>query len=254
MAPTFPNADRIELDPSPLELVVCQLRFPTLLELAGNQPPLEFQRRIGELYPVANRKRQSEVELGPELSPRMSVSQFWSFESTDGDWLVSLGVTWLALEAKRYRRFDEFVGRFRQLVGHAREIYSIRVRDRLGLRYVDRISRTRFTQLPADWLNQVNSELLPLRRLRGERDSNISSVESRFCFGDNFLTIRSGHVDGSFPGASFDELTLDFDCYTERRGGLDEIEALLREFKGITYNGFRWAIGDLIREFPPARR
>jgi uncharacterized protein (TIGR04255 family) len=53
MPPKFPEVERIELKAPPLELVICQLRFPTILALAANQPPDEFQRRIRATYPIA---------------------------------------------------------------------------------------------------------------------------------------------------------------------------------------------------------
>jgi uncharacterized protein (TIGR04255 family) len=252
MPPQFPVVERVELRKPPLELVVCQLRFPTLLELAGNQPPLEFQRRIADSYPIAHRKRQSELELTSDSGPRMSVSQFWSFETAESDWLVSLGTTWLALEAKRYRMFDEFVARFLTIVGHATELYRLRVQDRLGLRYIDRISKNQFPELPDNWLDLIRQDLIPLRGLRGAGDAIVSNVESRLCFGNRFLTIRCGFVDATFPGANCDELTLDFDCFTEQRAPLDTLEAQLRDFKSLSYNAFRWAVGDLITHFPPA--
>ena len=46
MPPTFPRVERIELQDPPLELVVCQMRFPIALGLVNNQPPEAFHRAI----------------------------------------------------------------------------------------------------------------------------------------------------------------------------------------------------------------
>jgi uncharacterized protein (TIGR04255 family) len=69
MPPRFPQAERIELKAPPLELVVCQVRFPTILALAANQSPDELQRRLRTKYPVARCRQAASMEAGQALAP-----------------------------------------------------------------------------------------------------------------------------------------------------------------------------------------
>src|SRR2546428_468899 len=112
MPPTFPPVQRIELNPPPLQLVICQLRFPLVLALAANQPPEAFQRQIQAKYPVVRRQQASKLDTVSPTEARVAVSAFWAFEDVDSQWTVSLGHDFITLETKNYRSFDEFIERF----------------------------------------------------------------------------------------------------------------------------------------------
>jgi uncharacterized protein (TIGR04255 family) len=249
--PVFPEAQRVELKRPPLELVVCQLRFPTVLALAANQPPEEFQRRIRTTYPVSRRQSGMTLEVGGR-GPQFSSSSIWLFDDKESQWTVSLGADFLSLETKRYRRFEDYIGRFQEVVQAARDLYPIELRERLGLRYVDRISREREPNLPEDWPSRVRQELIGLRQFRGAGEAQMSNLEVRFAFGERILTVRSLYVDRGFPGVAADELVLDFDCYIEKRDSLEGLADLLHEFRRLAYNAFSWALGDVLGYFERA--
>lgn len=252
MPPAFPEAERIELKEPPLELVVCQLRFPTVVALAANQPPEELQRRLRTSYPVAGREHTARVEMGFGTAPQTSTSTIWRFEDRASQWTVSLGQDFLALETRSYRRFEEFIERFMGVFGTLRELYTIELRERLGLRYLDRISCERQPQLPPNWPERIRQEMIPLRGLRGPSVTQLGNLEARFAFGDNFLAVRSFFLDNGFAGTPRDELILDFDCYTDQRGELEGIADLLRTFRQHNYNAFRWAMSGLLDCFERA--
>jgi uncharacterized protein (TIGR04255 family) len=253
MPPDFPNVARVELKVPPLELVVCQVRFPTILELAAGHPPSEFQQRVRATFPAARPQHTEMVlEVQPGTAHQTALSTIWRFDDRDSAWTVSLGSDFLALETKQYRRFEDFISRFMEVLGYVREIYPVDLRERLGLRYLDRIDRQKQPALPANWPAEVRPEVIPLRGLRGAKEQLMSSLETRFTFGDCVLAVRSSYVDNGYAGATSDKLFLDFDCYTEQRGDLDGIEVILREFRQIAYNAFRWCVGDLLRYFERA--
>lgn len=148
MPPAFPEAARIELKAPPLELVVCQVRFPTILELAGGQT-LRVSARARSAYPVTRTQQTSAVvELQPGPGPHTTLSTIWRFDDRESAWTVTLGTDFLALETKRYQRFDDFIGRFMDVLSWVREIYSVELRERIGLRYIDRINRQQQERLP----------------------------------------------------------------------------------------------------------
>lgn len=246
--PAFPDVDRLELVDSPLELVVCQLRYPMVLALAGGQPPEAFGRRVQGSYPAASKKQTTSVEIIGESTVQKS-SITWVFEDQDSQWTVSLASNFVALETKRYVRFADFLERFEQVLQTTREIYDVQIMERLGLRYVDHLSRNLQPQLPESWADQINHAIIPARLMRLDREAQTASAETRFSLGDFFLAIRSLFVEKGFPGVTVDELILDFDCYAEKRRNLDGIQALLQRFRSESYKAFRWAMGDLIQHF-----
>jgi uncharacterized protein (TIGR04255 family) len=246
--PAFPDAQRLELVNSPLELVVCQLRFPMVLALAGGQPPEEFGRRVQGTYPVAKKKQTVNFEIVGESAVQKS-SVTWVFEDQDSEWTVSLASNFVALEAKKYVRFADFLERFEQVLQITREAFQVQLMERLGLRYVDHLSRTLQPRLPENWTSQINGAILPARPMRAEGEAQTANLETRFAMGDSLLAIRSVFVEKDFPGVTEDELILDFDCYSEKRRNLDGVRAELERFRTESYKAFRWAIGDLIQYF-----
>jgi uncharacterized protein (TIGR04255 family) len=251
MPPQFPEVERIELANPVLELVVCQLRFPTVLALTGNQPPIEFQQRIHETYPIARRHKQDSIALGAEVEAQVTSSIFWFFEDRQSQWTLSLGDSFIAVETRNYRRFNEFLDRFLTVLEVARSVYPIGLCERLGLRYVDRIGRDTHPYLPEDWSRRIRSEIIPLRNICGNTDPQFGGLESRFTFGDSVLAMRSHYVDKGFAGATEDLLVLDVDCYREQRENLADVGPVLHRFHDLSYRAFRWAIGDLIEVLPP---
>lgn len=254
MLDVFPQSDRVELQNPPLELVVCQIRFPTILALAGDRAPEEFQKKISKRYPVAQRQ-QKRVDVRTEQEGAiLQAGSLWCFDDKDSEWTVSLRHDSLTLETKRYKRFADFIERFDWLLKQARSVYPIEMRTRLGLRYVDRISRVVNPVLPEDWWQEANQDVIPLRARRCKGSTQQVKLETRFNHDREFLAIRSMFVDRSFPGFEGEELILDFDRYTEGRSDIGDVPRTLGGYKEACYRAFRWAVGDLIKYFDRAEK
>lgn len=254
MPPKFPKSSKIALKNPPLELVVCQLRFPLLINLNVHNPPTTFQKELKKTYPIAGSGETTTLQLTASVGAPIGRSQapFWFFEDRNSEWHVSIAPNFLSLEAKKYKDFAEFLKRFQEVLAIAIKCYDIEVRERLGLRYLNRISETKESKLPSGWCEKLQSEILPLRDLRNAGEPQLTKLESRFMFGENILAVKSQFADSTFPGIDVDELLLDFDCYDPERRDLANIADRLNEFKGICYDAFRWAMNDVITYFDRA--
>lgn len=251
MPPKFPVCERLEFENSPLELVVCQIQFPLILALNDTQGPSDFQKKISDKYPIPRKIMSTNIQIGIDASqaPSVSLTSSWGFEDKDSIWAVSIGPTFLSLETRKYQNFDSFLGRFSEVLSIAKELYEIKIRERLGLRYVDRIVKSKYPELPENWPKFLPDEALPWRSVRDPNESQLTNFETRFFFDDKILAVRNAFRDKGIPGSTESELFLDFDCYTEKRGDLNELENLLKEFHGLSYKAFRWSIGKLIDYF-----
>lgn len=254
MPPKFPKSSKIALKNPPLELVVCQLRFPLLINLNVHNPPTKFQKELKNTYPIPGSGETATLQLPTSVGAPVGSSRapFWFFEDRSSEWHVSIAQNFLSLEAKKYKDFAEFSTRFQEVLAIVIECYDIETRERLGLRYLNRISETKESRLPSGWCEKLRSEILPLRELRNADEPQLTKLESRFMFGENILAVKSQFADSTFPGIDVDELLLDFDCYDPQRGDLTKITDKLVEFKGICYDAFRWAIHDVITYFDRA--
>ena len=243
MSPVFATVARERLVNPPLELVVAQLRFPYILDLADARPPASFHKRIRAEYPVASPRPMAGFGVGP-TSPIVT-TMVWAFEDAAQEWTVSLTPTFVSLETKRYSTFENFVTRFVALVEAVRTEYGVSIRDRLGLRFVNHFAQQLQPEMPDGWLRKIRPELVPLNPLRTLAESVHTTCDTRLATDNYILAVKTVVTDGHFPGASVDELILDIDCYTDQRSDLNRVDDVLKSFRQVTYQMFRWAIGDL---------
>jgi uncharacterized protein (TIGR04255 family) len=104
------------------------------------------------------------VTLGPGAAPAMSQTQGlsgWRYQSADGLWIVSLMPDHVALETTRYTEWEDFRQRMHELLDATAEHVAPGIEQRLGLRYIDRISEVD-ARSPADWEPYLVRELLGL--------------------------------------------------------------------------------------------
>lgn len=161
----FGSEDRYQYIASPLIEVICQLRFPAILSIAA-QEPAAFQERIRGDYPIyAARQDQVAPRVvnantpNPTLEPQKPVTNY-NFLSEDKRWKVNLTSGFIALSTVSYRRWEEFAGRLDKLLAEFIEIYHPAFFERIGLRYVNAVSRQRLHLEGRPWNELVQPAYL----------------------------------------------------------------------------------------------
>lgn len=130
----------------PLVETICQLRFPTILSI-GAKEPAEFQEAIRGDYPrYAARQEYPMPKLTGAGTPTPSVQQQppvtnYNFVSQDGKWKVNLTNNFIALSTMSYRQWEDFAQRLDVVLAQFIRIYQPAFFERIGLRYVNAISR-----------------------------------------------------------------------------------------------------------------
>ena len=165
----LPDPDRTQLPRSPLDLVVCQVRFEPQPHVSQASLALAFHETLGGgegRYPRLEsvQAQALNVTLGPGAPPAATQSQAasgWRYQSADGRWIVSLMPDHVALETTRYTDWEEFRDRMHELLDASGEHVAPGVEQRLGLRYIDRIAEVD-ARSPRDWEPYLVRELLGL--------------------------------------------------------------------------------------------
>ena len=90
----FPESKRVFYGKTPLEEVVCQLRFPPILRIDA-EPPATFQDRVRTTFPLYQKTATSVQvlsQLPPELMQALAgvASTAHEFKSADQVWTLSL--------------------------------------------------------------------------------------------------------------------------------------------------------------------
>jgi uncharacterized protein (TIGR04255 family) len=144
----IPESPRVLYKKNPLEEVVCQFRFPTILRIETDVPS-SFQEALRFEYPIYSRRVTQQYILPNAISesvqapvPAIVISTNHEFASEDGNWIVTLNKDFLALTARRYERWEEFEEKLSQALAALIKDYVPTSFVRVGLRYKDVIDRT----------------------------------------------------------------------------------------------------------------
>lgn len=174
-----------------LEQVICQLRFPEILSIE-TKLPADFQEAIRADFPrYSARKEQPAPKLAGapgnvNLEKPQPVTNY-QFMSEDGVWRVNLTRNFLSLACTRYTRWEDFAGQLDKPLAAFIQIYKPAWFERIGLRYVNAISR-----------KALGLEGEPFRNLIGERylgilaDEQIAETGAIRASTDADVAIRGG--------------------------------------------------------------
>jgi uncharacterized protein (TIGR04255 family) len=263
MTPFGPSVSEVPLTRAPLVNVIAQVRFPAVMKIEDNSFVANFQEEIRADYPILRPERQLGVMIGPGGAQPQDAGTVWRFETKDPDaWQVTLAPTFVALSAKRYTRRSDFLARL-TVVLHALEGWlHPNVCDRIGVRYVDRLTGDQLPQLA----RLVRSEVLGIagdETLLGNADVVHTLSDTLFRLDDGSqLRGRWGRLPA---GATYDpgiepapkpSWVLDLDHYTSQPEDFDlaAIAGKAAEFCDRVYTFFRWAVTDAFLDEFGAKR
>jgi len=148
----------IQYNRNPLINVICQVRFPPILTISETLPAA-FQDELRHQYPQFKSltEQQFHFNFEQDQSGTFSASAIdqtdtaknYHFASADGVWGVNLTNTFLAVSTSHYSSWEEFMGRVQKIVTVFNRLYSPAFFERVGLRYINAIQRTRLNLPPA---------------------------------------------------------------------------------------------------------
>jgi hypothetical protein len=128
----FSDSQRVVYTKNPLEVVICQLRFPAILKISS-EPPVDFQEALRKNYPLF--REVPPLDVGTGLPPELSVimgklmpfpsSKAYELTSENGAWQITLTQESLALQCKAYRRWEEFRDALQTALVLLRQIYEL---------------------------------------------------------------------------------------------------------------------------------
>jgi uncharacterized protein (TIGR04255 family) len=228
-----PSVDRVRYEKNFIKIAVCELRFPTLLELE-TKPPSSFQSRIRKSYPFYEPQL---VEAGSEREQR------YLFRSKEKDWTVSVKSSAIALETSKYRDFEDFRERFVVILDNARPMIDSDFFTRVGLRYVNWIPI-----LDGNLDGWVRAELgaPSTRGPLGQADKFYSLRQGKMASGKYTLRqslLREGDDNVALPNPTY---VLDVDYSTEDVLFNDVLEQVT-SFNATNFNLFNWCLGEKAR-------
>ena len=141
----FSSEPRCHYRKNMLGEVICQLRFPQILSIDTNVPD-QFQEAIRDAFPrYSCRKETPAPKLvgapgNMHLQPQNPGNNY-QFMSQDGSWRVNLTSTFISLSCNRYTSWEDFAQTLDKPLVEFIKIYRPAYFERVGLRYLNFISR-----------------------------------------------------------------------------------------------------------------
>ena len=175
----FEPVQRIQYRQSPLLEVICQLRFPTILSIASREPA-DFQETVRSVFPRYQVRRDQPAPKvtgvgtpNPTLQPQQPVTNY-NFVSEDGVWRLNLTNNFIALTCRKYPGWEAFARKLDQPLANFIRIYQPAYFERVGLRYLNAISRDQLGLSDTPWKELLTPPFLGLLSVGDVRQEKVS--------------------------------------------------------------------------------
>jgi uncharacterized protein (TIGR04255 family) len=239
----LPAYEQVLLGESPLQEVVCQLRFHPILKIAI-APPADFQDLIRKDFPVVGQESGAQISVvGGKPIISATNESAWQFKSANEASVVSLTSSFVALKTSQYSDFRTFNEQLLSVIRAFERAHEPPFYVRVGLRYVNRWIIPRDGDMPVAWADLLNKYLAGLFADPMLRDG---IVEAK-----HHLVLQTEHGQvgcrysrdvGDLDGKAAEQFTLDFDHYVTGQIEPKKVQSLLVGSNDTVYRLFRWCL------------
>lgn len=255
----FPQAERIIYRKNPLEVVICQLRFPPILSIE-TEIPAKFQDLIRADYPLYNETTEFKINMPKEsgdqipseileLKPTSTSTRNYEFISEDNNWKVNLTRNFLAVSTLQYTRWEDFkrhlIGPFEALIA----IYSPAYFSRVGLRYKDVFKRSILGLDNTPWSELLQPYIIGIMTAKDVGNNVINfmfTTEIKLDDSASLVRIISGLGEDSNTGEI--KYIIDSDFFTTDKKKRKEAIECLDYFNKRGSRLLRWCIKERLHE------
>lgn len=150
------NGKTFVYDKNQIIEVICQLRFPPILSIETDIPA-QFQDTVREVFPRYNCIVEN---LPVQPGAPAQTQKNHTFVSEDGLTKLSLTKNFIALSTMRYGGWEEFAHKLDEPLGQFIRIYRPAYFERVGLRFVNGISRQKLELTHCRWNDLFQSQYL----------------------------------------------------------------------------------------------
>ena len=168
----FPETPRIIYSKNPLDEVICQLRFPTILGIEKDIP-YEFQESIRKDFPQYVEEEEFQIPLPGSSLENVPVELFelaknsinrknFSFLSENSKWKINLTRDFISISTVDYTRWEVFRDYFTPALDNFIRIYKPAYYSRIGLRYRDVICKSSLNLSNEKWSELLHPSIIGL--------------------------------------------------------------------------------------------
>ncbi len=236
---------RCVYDTNPLAEVICQLRFPEILSIQTNIPA-DFQEAIRRIFPQYSLRKE-------KVQDQESPIHNYQFATADGHWRVNLTSKFISLACGSYTCWEDFAKMLDSPLAAFIRIYEPAFFERIGLRYLNFISRQALDleEIPfRELIQPCYLGILSQEDVR-EADAVRSTVDADTAIrGGCRAKIHAGPGRVNQNGKPDPEIKFifDLDLYMQGNVPVNVSAGALETLHGQSYGIFRGAITPMLHE------
>lgn len=233
------KSDRVVFKRNPIKEIIGQISFPPNMEIQADLP-VEFQKSISEDFPLFESQASDSMLIEIDKNPAESQIHHegrmttFNFLSEDRKWRVSLAASSLTLTGREYTDWETFFPRLEDAFKKFKDIYSIPLVSRFGLRYRNLINKEELGLKNENWNNLIKDgvigHLTNKEFFEGEIDdtdilASINAIQLKL--EELSLILQTGftNIEGSDKKGFF----IDADHYNAKNISINDVN-LEREF------------------------
>ncbi|MDQ3342976.1 MAG: TIGR04255 family protein [Actinomycetota bacterium] len=243
----LPAVPAAALQGGPLLQVITQVTFNPQSLLASPAGAVAVHERLSDRYPRYVAEQQALITAGPGGVTTQQVPQ-WRFTDLAGEQSVILSGESVALETSAYATWSDNLDRLQAVLEGICSVSAPRVRERLGLRYVNQVAPDDSADGPESaFAGRVRPSLLGLIAAPGWQGplgvylTQITASEG---------PVQLGLRYGAGPQVAGENFVIDIDCSVTTPGALDtaEIMSQFTELNDVAWRCFCACIEPAYRE------
>lgn len=153
--------------------VICQLRFPAILSINTTEPA-DFQEKVRNLFPQYTCRQEKPAQAGGTTVANHT------FISADNRWKLNLTKEFISLSTLQYQGWEEFAHQLDKSLAEFIRIYQPAYFQRVGLRYVNLVSRQKLDLGETPWNQLIAPAYLGAMAQEDVRFEDVLSTSSSF--------------------------------------------------------------------------
>ena len=244
---------RVKYNKSPLAEVIYQLRFPTILSINANEPA-ELQEAIREEYPYYDEliEEQNQIQINANENAaqikQVKGLKNYVFLSQDRAFKINLTASFIAFSTVAYTQWEVFRDRIKKLVEVFERIYHPAFYIRVGLRYVDIISKSQWHLEDRSWNELIKPHILGVVTPEREEGTTSYLVETEHHNALDEYTQKSHIEFVHVNDAKEVSLLIDCDYFTNEMTQLGDLWIKSEKLHDNSSNYIDNAITELLKE------
>ena len=245
----FSSEERCILKNNQLAEVICQFLFPDIL-IINTQLPSQFQDVIRSEFPLFSSRKEIPATQAVD-SVHASPIINYQFASADNNWRINLTCNFISLSCRKYTCWEDFANKLDKPLAAFIQIYQPAYFSRIGLRYLNFISRKKLALAHIPYSELIQPAYLGLMGLDNMNETAMSrsTVDAEMTIqGGCRLKIHAGPGKVSSNGIAQEEVhfILDQDLFTGGNIPIHSSTSTLHTLHRQAYPIFRSAIHDTL--------